>query len=383
MEKIILIFLSVFMISFVSVYGTKIKELPVIEYLNDKIAAFQSDTIKPKVEQKIRIEKNTITTNEKGEKTEKKIVLDTLIVLDDDQMNNGFFGSGGNSIFMNDDNIIFKDLKIDGDLFNGKGFKWKEFQQLDQLNELNQLGKMKKLKRLDELNELERLGDLKSYGYQNEGDHLAYDFRMSEKDRMQIENQIKNVTIFIKENGKEIARHFNDYRVENPHLMKEQMKAQKEELKHQKEYNKGNINANKQDAKRYAEDARRLADETKRYAERVSMTYGKNINIVADTIEIWDPESRQTSFVITKQEQALSPRNSRFNGRNEVSNNPKNEAIRTQLILDQIVTAYSLETIELNDKLFMVNGVIQSNKIHKKYKKMFLDKDASSLKARF
>ncbi|MBK9022670.1 MAG: hypothetical protein IPL69_01455 [Saprospiraceae bacterium] len=149
--------------------------MPVIEYLNDKIAAFQSDTIKPKVEQKIRIEKNTITTNEKGEKTEKKIVLDTLIVLDDDQMNNGFFGSGGNSIFMNDDNIIFKDLKIDGDLFNGKGFKWKEFQQLDQLNELNQLGKMKKLKRLDELNELERLGDLKSYGYQNEGDHLAYD----------------------------------------------------------------------------------------------------------------------------------------------------------------------------------------------------------------
>ena len=34
-------------------------------------------------------------------------------------------------------------------------------------------------------------------------------------------------------------------------------------------------------------------------------------------------ESRQTSFVIMKQEQALSPRNSRFNGRNEVSNNPK------------------------------------------------------------
>ncbi|MBK9022669.1 MAG: hypothetical protein IPL69_01450 [Saprospiraceae bacterium] len=53
------------------------------------------------------------------------------------------------------------------------------------------------------------------------------------------------------------------------------------------------------------------------------------------------------------------------------------------LILDQIVTAYSLETIELNDKLFMVNGVIQSNKIHKSTKKCSWIRDVSSLKARF
>jgi len=376
MEKLILIFLSVFMISFVSVYGTKIKELPVIEYLNDKLASFQSDTLKPReIEHKIKIEKNTITKDENGQRREDKVLIDTIIYSTENDFDR-------QPIIIKGEHIIMPSMpsmppmppmppKIQ--MSNGNTmYTWKDYPE----------------------------------GVREEMKKSQQEYAKSQKEYEKSMREMKKGKIYLREKGKVTERPFEYsemYVYENGNPIRIKM-------------DNPNINnrINEREIERFGEETARLAEIDANMEERASIMISPHLRVFFDSLnykvtnylDLDDKQLEQHKKQLENHNRILERhneilrqqddniRNETFNkkrGNNLViitksssdSKNTQGQAIRTQLILDQIVTAYSLESIELNDKLFMVNGVIQSNKIHKKYKKLFLNKDASSLKARF
>lgn len=360
MEKFVLICLSLFMISFASLYGTKIKDLPVIEYLNDKINEFQSDTVKPKVEHKVRIEKSTITTDKDGVRKEEKTMIDTSYTTDVEGMGNGpIIIDGGKFIFPPSEPFMMP--------FRNNTFTWKDFP-----------------------------------------DNEFFEKGLSDEEREQINDELKDVTIYLRENGKIIERHIKDATVHFNEWNKENKKHQKELFRYHKDGNEHRININEEEIKRMAEEAGRYfsenAEELKRELGKLDQLRELEINI---RVPGQHPENHNYNYnnsdneerhIKLKREKEMKQKDKEmlkkdfkmnfgpdrmFMERPSKMNDPKMEQIQNLLIFDKIITAGSLRSISLDNKQFIVNGVIQSKKVHKKYKKMFLKGDGDRLKLNY
>lgn len=368
MEKIVLICLSVFMMSFASLYGTRIKEIPVISYISDKINVFSADTTKPrKVETKIKIEKNVVTTDENGVKKEEKTVIDTVFTVEGKRLEEMGDKDLWNGIFIDGDKIVFPSPAAEPMPFGNELFTWKGFPD----NEI-----------------------------------VVRGYQMSDADRKEMEEQMRRAGIYMQKQGKEFEKQIKIYTKDLEKSMKDNTKAF--DFRYNDDVYEFRINQEK--IEKMAKDAARLAERSVEFII-------PEIKIIADSIKYnyefkYDPgfdEARLIEIKKRKQEadklrsksdklrkealiqRAQAERLRARPGQDEVIvigkpmqriSDAKIEDIRTQLILDRIINSDGLRSVELTEDHFLVNGVIQSKKIHKKYKKKFLS-DGGTVKFRY
>lgn len=368
MEKIVLICLSVFMMSFASLYGTRIKEIPVISYISDKINVFGADTTKPKkVETKIKVEKNIITTDENGVRKEEKTVIDTVFTIEGRRLEEMGDRDLWNGIFIDDDKIVFPPPAVEPMPFGKEFFTWKGFPD----NEI-----------------------------------VVRGYQMSDADRKEMEEEMRRAGIHMQKQGKEFEKQIKIYTKDLERSMKDNARAFN--FRHNDDVYEFRINQEK--IERMAKDAARLAERSVEYLI-------PQIKIITDSIKYnydfkYDPELQERRLIEIKKrkQEADKLRNKSeklkrealilreqgdrlrtLSDRDEVFvigkptpgiSDARIENIRSQLILDRIINSDGLRSVELTEDQFLVNGVIQSKKIHKKYKKKFLS-DGETVKFRY
>ena len=367
MEKFVLICLSIFMMSFASLYGTKIKELPVMEFITDQLKTFQSDTTKPKkVEHKIKIEKNTITTDENGVTKEDKFNIDTTIYSEGSEY--------AQPIIINGEHIVMPPMPPMPPMhFNNHVYTWSDMSE-------------------DDKKEYQKS--------QKEYAKSQKEYAKSQKEYAKNMRQLKKEEMYIYENGKATSRPFDHsevYAYENGKPIKIKI-----------DDHNFNIRINERQIERLADETAWFAVETAKLAERSAKLVAPEIRMFLDSMKInynfdWDEEKLieinrdRNNREVERDERRREANIIREQSRNNNRNYNRNEDvivigkpmlrehgkmasdIRNELILDQIVTSKSLRSVELNDRLFMVNGIIQSKKIHKKYVKKYLGKEKTEL----